>query len=120
MKIGTKIPKIQMYENLHRNVNENMFSFTFLCKFSQVFPKQICYSFTLLVSNMIYNPGFPNSYGLNAFSQIQQAPGPNFRKVGKSLQCSPFIMLSLGSIGRDCVIGKSCYKETILQRNYRK
>ena len=34
MKIGTKIPKLQMHENLHKNVNENMFSFTFLCTFS--------------------------------------------------------------------------------------
>ena len=34
MKIGTKIAKLQMHENLHKNVNENMFSFTFLCKYS--------------------------------------------------------------------------------------
>ena len=34
MKIQTKIAKLQMHENLHKNVNENMFSFTFLCKFS--------------------------------------------------------------------------------------
>ena len=37
MKIQTKILKLQMFENLHKNVNENMFSFAFLCKFSQVF-----------------------------------------------------------------------------------
>ena len=29
MKIRTKIAKLQMHENLHKNVNENMFSFTF-------------------------------------------------------------------------------------------
>ena len=34
MKIRTKIAKLQMHENLHKNVNENMFSFTFLCKYS--------------------------------------------------------------------------------------
>ena len=34
MKIQTKIAKLQMHENLHKNVNENMFSFTFLCKYS--------------------------------------------------------------------------------------
>ena len=34
MKIRTKIAKLQMHENLHKNVNENMFSFTFLSKFS--------------------------------------------------------------------------------------
>ena len=45
MKIRTKIAKLQMHENLHKNVNENMFSnesifsFTFLSKFSKVFMK---------------------------------------------------------------------------------
>ena len=33
-QIRTKIAKLQMHENLHKNVNENMFSFTFLYKFS--------------------------------------------------------------------------------------
>ena len=33
-KIGTKIAMLQMHESLYENVNENMFSFTFLCKFS--------------------------------------------------------------------------------------
>ena len=40
MKIRTKIAKLQIHENLRKNVNmwtnENMFSFTFLCKFSWV------------------------------------------------------------------------------------
>ena len=35
MKIHSKIPKLQMHENLHKNVNENMLSFTFLCNFSE-------------------------------------------------------------------------------------
>ena len=34
IKIRTKIAKLQMHENLHKNVNEKMFSFTFLYKFS--------------------------------------------------------------------------------------
>ena len=34
MKIGTKIAKLKMHENLQKNVNENMFSFSFLCNFS--------------------------------------------------------------------------------------
>ena len=34
MKILTKIAKLPFYEYLHKNVNENMFSFTFLCEFS--------------------------------------------------------------------------------------
>ena len=33
-KIRTKIAKIQMHENLYKNVNENMLLFTFLCTFS--------------------------------------------------------------------------------------
>ena len=32
MKIRTKMTKLQMHENLHKNVNENMFSFTFYAK----------------------------------------------------------------------------------------
>ena len=28
---GLTVPKLQMHENLHKNVNENMFSFTFFC-----------------------------------------------------------------------------------------
>ena len=36
------------------------------------------------------------------------------------VQCSPFITLCLGSLEINCVISKSCYKGTILQRNYRK
>ena len=39
MKFGTKKAKLQMHENLHKNENENMFSFTFLCKFSCDFMK---------------------------------------------------------------------------------
>ena len=27
MKIGTKVAKIQMHENLHKNVNENFYAF---------------------------------------------------------------------------------------------
>ena len=34
MKIRTKMAKLHMHKYLHKNVNENMFSFTFLCKFS--------------------------------------------------------------------------------------
>ena len=34
-----------------------------------------------------------------------------------NVQCSPFIMLYLGSIGRERVICESCYKGTILEQN---
>ena len=33
IKIQTKIAKLQMHKNLHKNVNENMYSFTFLSKY---------------------------------------------------------------------------------------
>ena len=33
MKFRTKIQKLQIHENLHKNVNENMFSFTFYASF---------------------------------------------------------------------------------------
>ena len=57
MKIRTKIAKLHMHENLHKNVNENMFSFTFLCNFfinfyEKQLKDQICYSFTLLISDI--------------------------------------------------------------------
>ena len=35
MKIGTKILKLQMHENLDKNVNKNMFSFTFYAIFHE-------------------------------------------------------------------------------------
>ena len=41
MKILTKIEKLQMHEKLHKYMIENMFSFTFLCKFSRVFMADI-------------------------------------------------------------------------------
>ena len=40
--------------------------------------------------------------------------------IATKTQYSPFIILYLGSIGMDRVISEPCYKETILQRNYRK
>ena len=33
VKIRTKIAKFPLHENLHKNVNENMFSFTFYANF---------------------------------------------------------------------------------------
>ena len=44
----------------------------------------------------------------------------HFANRVSDIQCSPFIMISLGSIGIDSVIGELCYKGIILQRNYRK
>ena len=60
-KIRTKY-QLQMYENLHKNVNKNMFSFIhrFYAIFKEFYggklKQQICYSFTLLISYMAFNP----------------------------------------------------------------
>ena len=35
IKMRTKILELRKHENLHKNVNENMFSFTFLGNFSE-------------------------------------------------------------------------------------
>ena len=43
----------------------------------------------------------------------------NLDKI-EGVQCSPFIMLCLGSIGNDHAMSEPCYKGTILQKNYRK
>ena len=82
-KIWTKIAKLQMHENLHKNVN-------FYANFHEFYEEQlmlqICYILTLLISYMVFNPfkmavqffstssNFPNFDGPNAFFQIQQAP----------------------------------------------
>ena len=59
MKIRTKIEKLKMHENLHKTVNENMSCFVFIHIFMQIFMsfhEGICYSFTLLISYMVFNP----------------------------------------------------------------
>ena len=50
--------------------------------------QQICYSFTLIILTHLkwQSSSFPNFDGSITFSpQIPQAPGPDFRKLGKSL-----------------------------------
>ena len=88
-----------MHENMHINVNKNMFSFTFLNKFSWVIMtgnwsnKNILQLYFHVFSHL---KSRSSSYTLQhvystlmvqmPFSQIQQAPGPDFRKVGKFLK----------------------------------
>ena len=52
------------------------------------------------------------------FSNVETLTLPFFHKT--QMQCNPFIMLCLGSIEMDGVTSDSCYKGTLLQRNYRK
>ena len=79
-----------MHENLRQNVNEHMFSSHFYANFQEFYH---VYKVQLkqLISYMIFNPfkiavqlfltasSFPNFDDPNAFPQIQQAPGSDFR-----------------------------------------
>ena len=56
MEIGTKTAEVQVLENLHINVNENMFSLMFMSLYERQLKQQTCYSFTLLISFMVFNP----------------------------------------------------------------
>ena len=91
MKMGTKIGKLQIHENLHKNVNENMFSFIFVCKFSEFYEgqskQQICYSFLLLISIYLKWRSSINSSnfdGPNAFFPNPTVPWSQFQKGRKT------------------------------------
>ena len=56
MKNGSKIPKLQMHENLHKNVFIHNFMQFFMSFYGGQLKQQICYSFTLLISYMVFNP----------------------------------------------------------------
>ena len=60
MKIRTKILKLQMHENLHKNVNKTCFRSHFYAIFHEILKGQlklqICYSFTPLISCVVFNP----------------------------------------------------------------
>ena len=92
MKIRTKIAKLQIYENLHKNVNENMFSFTFLCKWNGHLKQQMLYTANF---DMLFNQ-FKSAVQFHCIKFFQfwwskcflpNSIGPDFRKVGKSLNC---------------------------------
>ena len=53
MKIRTKVAKLQMHENLHKNENENIFMQIFMSFYDGQLKHKICYSFTPL---MVFNP----------------------------------------------------------------
>ena len=57
MKNGSKIPKLQMHENLHKNVfTHNFMQFFIFFFYGGQLKQQICYSFTLLVFYMVFYP----------------------------------------------------------------
>ena len=61
MKIWTKIAKLQMH-NLHKKVSEwkhvfiHFFMQIFMSFYEEQLKQQICYSFSLLSSYMVFNP----------------------------------------------------------------
>ena len=69
-----------MHENLHKNVNENMFSFKFYANFHEFYEgqlkQQICYSFILPFKMAVQYQFFANFDGPNVFFLNQQAPVP--------------------------------------------
>ena len=87
MKIQTKIAKLQMHEILHKNVNENKFSFTFLYIFLsfyeatnmlQRYTSNFLYPWFLInlklrSSSFRLHQVFPTVMVQMLFSQIQQA-----------------------------------------------
>ena len=48
--------KLQMHENLHKNVFIHIFMQFFMSFYGGQLKHQICYSFTLLISYMVFNP----------------------------------------------------------------
>ena len=98
MKIRTKIPKLQMHENLHKNVNVHIFMQIFMSSYDGQLKQQICYSysFTQLIFIWFLNHlkwQFSSCFFSPKF-QIQQAPGDNFIKAGKSMKYLAFYRLT--------------------------
>ena len=75
MKIQSKISKLQMHENLHEHVNENRFSFTFLCNFHEF----LCWA--IKATNMLQL--YTARYGFNQFRMaFQFFSASDFPKFG--------------------------------------
>ena len=78
MKIRSKIPKLQTHEKLHKR------SF-YGGQLKQLYTANFLYGF-LIHLKWWSSSSFPNlMVKMLPPPQIQQAPGPDFRKVGKSL-----------------------------------
>ena len=71
MKILTKLPKLEMNENVHKNVNENMFSFTFLCTILQ---KLLWWAIKATNMLQLYTTCTNFLYGFNPFKIGSPAP----------------------------------------------
>ena len=87
MKISTKIPKLQMHEILHENMNGNCFHSHFYANFMRFydgqFKQQICYSFTLLIpyTFLIHLKWWPGSFRLHqVFPIFPNAFPPKFNR----------------------------------------
>ena len=72
----------------------------------QLYTANFCYPWFLInlkwwSSSFGLHQVFPNFDGPNDISQIQQAPGPDFRKVGKSLiNDLPFLLHTNLKLGK--------------------
>ena len=87
--------KFFAYKCEWKQVFIHIFMQFFMSFYEGQFKQQLCYSFILLISHMVFNPLengvpvlldcikiFPSLMVQMLFSQSQQAPVPNFRKVG--------------------------------------
>ena len=91
-----------MHENLYKNVNENMWKQDkFLWDMLQLCTANFLYGFNpfkMAVHFFWTASSFLNFDGPNAFPQVQQAPGPDFKKVGKSLRSLALLRLLLSLV----------------------
>ena len=93
MKIWLKIPKLQMYENCIKKWMKTCFHSYFMQFFMSFYGGQLKQLYTanflyvfLINLKWLSSSSFPNLKVQMLFlPQIQQAPGPDFRMVGKSL-----------------------------------
>ena len=116
MKIWTKIAKLQIHENLHKNVNENMFSFTFLCKFSLILWRSIN-MLQLYTAN--YNPfkisiNFSNFDGPNIYFPISTGPQSQLQNGRKIPEVQISVCQVCSSISLSTIYINVCFSAALI------
>ena len=76
MKIRTNISKLQMHEILHKNVI-HIFMQIFMSFYDGQLKQQICYSLTLLIHYMFFNPFKMVVWLFSTASSFSSFDGPN-------------------------------------------